>query len=166
VHALTKQEMFDGPLGLLLRASGQIELDRFHVDVAAIRSAVATLRAGHAVGVFPEGTRGAGDMTAPRAGAAYLALVSGAPVVPVSFLGTRMPGGSDGSIPPRGSRIAMTFGEPVDLGHLPWPRTQEQVDAASARVTTAILQTIQKAQETTGMTLPGPIGPKREKKRA
>jgi hypothetical protein len=40
------------------------------------------------------------------------------------------------------------------------------VDAASARVTTAILQTIQKAQETTGMTLPGPIGPKREKKRA
>ena len=105
-------------------------------------------------------------MTSPRAGAAYLALVSGAPVVPVSFLGTRMPGGSDGSIPPRGSRIAMTFGDPVDLGHLPWPRTQEQVDAASARVTTAILQTIQKAQETTGMTLPGPIGPKREKKRA
>ncbi len=166
VHALTKQEMFSGPLGLLLRASGQIALDRFHVDVAAIRSAVATLRAGHAVGVFPEGTRGAGDMTSPRAGAAYLALVSGAPVVPVSFLGTRVPGGSDGSIPPRGSRIAMTFGDPVDLGHLPWPRTQEQVDAASARVTTAILQTIQMAQETTGMTLPGPIGPKREKKRA
>ena len=166
VHALTKQEMFAGPLGLLLRASGQIELDRFHVDVAAIRSAVATLRAGHAVGVFPEGTRGAGDMTSPRAGAAYLALVSGAPVVPVSFLGTRMPGGADGSIPPRGSRIAMTFGDPVDLGHLPWPRTQDQVDAAAARVTTAILQTIQKAQETTGMTLPGPIGPKREKKRA
>ncbi len=166
VHALTKQEMFAGPLGLLLRASGQIELDRFHVDVAAIRSAVATLRAGHAVGVFPEGTRGAGDMTSPRAGAAYLALVSGAPVVPVSFLGTRMPGGADGSVPPRGSRIAMTFGDPVDLGHLPWPRTQDQVDAAAARVTSAILQTIQKAQETTGMTLPGPIGPKREKKRA
>ena len=101
-----------------------------------------------------------------RAGAAYLAMVSGAPVVPVSFLGTRMPGGSDGSIPPRGSRIAMTFGDPVDLGLLPWPRTREQVDAASARVTTAILQTIQKAQETTGITLPGPIGPKREKKRA
>jgi 1-acyl-sn-glycerol-3-phosphate acyltransferase len=166
VHALTKQEMFAGPLGLVLRRSGQIELDRFHVDVAAIRSAVATLRAGHAVGVFPEGTRGAGDMSSPRAGAAYLALVTGAPVVPVSFLGTRMPGGSDGSVPPRGSRLAMTFGDPLDLGHLPWPRTQDQVDAAAARVTTAILQTIQKAQEATGMTLPGPIGPKREKKRA
>jgi 1-acyl-sn-glycerol-3-phosphate acyltransferase len=166
VHALTKQEMFAGPLGPVLRASGQIELDRFHVDVAAIRSAVATLRAGRAVGVFPEGTRGAGDMTSPRAGAAYLALVTGAPVVPVSFLGTRIPGGGDRLVPPRGTRIAMTFGDPVDLGHLPWPRTQDQVDAASAHVTSAILQTIQKAQETTGITLPGPIGPKREKKRA
>ena len=117
----------------VLRASGQIELDRFHVDVAAIRSAVATLRAGQAVGVFPEGTRGAGDMTSPRAGAAYLALVTGAPVVPVSFLGTRIPGGGDRLVPPRGTRIAMTFGDPVDLGHLPWPRTQDQVDAASAR---------------------------------
>ncbi len=39
VHALTKQEMFAGPLGPFLRAAGQIELDRFHVDVAAIRIA-------------------------------------------------------------------------------------------------------------------------------
>jgi len=166
VHALTKQEMFAGPLGPFLRASGQIELDRFRVDVAAIRSAVAALRAGHAVGVFPEGTRGAGDMTSPRAGAAYLALVSGAPVVPVSFLGTRMPGGSDSSIPPRGSRLAMTFGDPVDLGSTPWPRTQRDVADASAVVTAAILQTIRTAEEATGMSLPGPIGPKREKKRA
>ena len=110
VHALTKQEMFEGPLGGFLRASGQIELDRFHVDVSAIRQAVRALQEGLVVGVFPEGTRGAGDMTSPRAGAAYLALVTGAPVVPVAFLGTRLPGGADGSVPPRGTRVAMTFG--------------------------------------------------------
>jgi 1-acyl-sn-glycerol-3-phosphate acyltransferase len=166
VHALTKQEMFSHGLGGFLHASGQIPLDRFHVDVAAIRIAGRTLEEGHAVGVFPEGTRGAGDMTSPRAGAAYLALVSGAPVIPVSFLGTRMPGGSDGSIPPRGSRIAMTFGEPVRLASQPWPRTQQQVADAAHVVTTAILQTIREAQERTGMTLPGPLGPKREKKKA
>ena len=74
-------------------ASGQIPLDRFHVDLAAIRLALRTLEDGHVVGVFPEGARGPGDMTSPRAGAAYLALVTGAPVVPVSFLGTRLPGG-------------------------------------------------------------------------
>jgi 1-acyl-sn-glycerol-3-phosphate acyltransferase len=166
VHALTKQEMFAKGLGGFLLASGQIPLDRFHVDVKAIRIAVRSLREGLAVGVFPEGTRGAGDMTSPRAGAAYLALVTGAPVVPVSFLGSRVPGGSDGSIPPRGSRVAMTFGEPVHLEPLPWPRTQQQVDESARAVTAAILQTIREAEQTTGMTLPGPLGPKREKKKA
>jgi 1-acyl-sn-glycerol-3-phosphate acyltransferase len=118
------------------------------------------------VGVFPEGARGAGDMSSPRAGAAYLAMVTGAPVVPVSFLGTRMPGGTDGSLPPRGNRIAMTFGDPIDLGSRPWPRTQREVAEGAASVTAAILQTIRTAESATGMTLPGPLGPKREKKRA
>lgn len=166
VHALTKQEMFTGPLGPLLAASGQIPLDRRSVDLSAIRTALETLRAGRVIGVFPEGVRGPGDMTSPRSGAAYLGMVSGAPVVPVALLGTRMPGASDGSIPPRGSRIAMTFGEPVLLPRHPWPRTQKQVADAAAEVTAAILQTIRTAEETTGMTLPGPLGPRREKKRA
>jgi 1-acyl-sn-glycerol-3-phosphate acyltransferase len=164
VHALTKQEMFDGPLGHLLKAAGQIELDRFHVDMSAIRVAVKTLHEGRVVGVFPEGRRGPGDMASPRAGAAYLALVTGAPVVPVAFLGTRMPGGTDGSVPPRGTRLAMTFGEPVDLGSKAWPRTQQDMADAAASVTDAIVQTIRTAETVTGMTLPGPIGPKREKK--
>lgn len=166
VHALTKQEMFSHGLGGFLLASGQIPLDRLRVDVRAIRIAVQALREGHAVGVFPEGTRGAGDMSSPRAGAAYLALVTGAPVVPVSFLGTRMPGGSDGSIPRRGSRIAMTFGDPVLLESRPWPRTQQKVAESAEAVTAGILKTMRTAEEATGMTLPGPLGPKREKKRA
>jgi 1-acyl-sn-glycerol-3-phosphate acyltransferase len=164
VHALTKQEMFAGPLGPLLRASGQIPLDRSSVDLTAIRAAVRALRDGHAVGVFPEGSRGAGDMTSTRSGAAYLALVSGAPVVPVSFLGTRMPGGSDSSVPSRGSRIAITFGEPLRLEPRPWPRTQQQVADAAAHVTAGIIRTMRAAEEVTGMSLPGPLGPKREKK--
>jgi 1-acyl-sn-glycerol-3-phosphate acyltransferase len=166
VHALTKLEMFEGAMGGFLLRAGQIPLDRWHVDVHAIRVALKALREDRAIGVFPEGARGPGDMSSPRAGAGYLALVSGAPVVPVSFLGTRMPGGTDGSIPPRGSRIAMTFGEPVVLGQKPWPRTQQQVDQAAQVVTAAILKTIREAEQSTGMTLPGPLGPKREKKRA
>ncbi len=164
VHALTKEEMFSHGLGGFLLASGQIPLDRFRVDVRAIRIAVQALREGLAVGMFPEGTRGAGDMTSPRAGAAYLALVTGAPVVPVSFLGTRMPGGSDGSIPRRGSRIVMTFGDPIRLRSRPWPRTQQEVAESAEAVTAGILQTMRTAEEATGMTLPGPLGPKREKR--
>lgn len=165
VHALTKLEMFSHGLGGFLAASGQIPLDRSHVDVSAIRVSLRAIEQGLAVGVFPEGTRGAGDMSSPRGGAAYLAMVSGAPVVPVSFLGTRLPG-SDSLIPARGARIAMTFGEPVRLGRSPWPRTQHDVAEASQVVIDAILQTTREAEERTGMTLPGPIGPKREKKKA
>ena len=115
VHALTKQEMFarDRSAASCV-AAGQIPLDRFHVDVSAIRVAVRTLqRRRGSSACSPRARAGAGDMASPRGGAAYLALVTGAPVVPVSFLGTRVPGGSDGSLPPRGTRIAMTFGEPV-----------------------------------------------------
>ena len=163
VHALTKVEMFAGPLGRFLLAAGQVPIDRRHVDLAAIRGALSALDAGLVVGVFPEGRRGAGDMTSPRSGAAYLALRSGAPVVPVSFLGTRVPGGSDGSVPPRGSRLAMTYGEPVHLGRMPWPRTQRDVAEAAAQVTDAIIMTTREAEQRTGMTLPGPLGPAREK---
>ena len=166
VHALTKLEMFEGALGAFLTAAGQIPLDRFHVDVGAIRSALCVLREGGAVGVFPEGARGTGEMTTPRAGAAYLAMVTGAPVVPVSFLGTRMPGGSDGSLPARGARIVMTFGEPIVFEVQPWPRTQHQVAQAAHDVTAGILATMRLAEDATGLTLPGPLGPKREKKKA
>jgi len=165
VFALTKLEMFEGALGKVLVAAGQIPLDRSNVDVMAIRRAVRVLRDGHTVGVFPEGTRGAGDMASPRAGAAYLAIVTGAPVVPVSFLGTRIPGGWDGSVPPRNSRIAMTFGDPIRLESRPWPRTQQQVADAAADVTAGILETMRLAEATTGLTLPGPLGRRPEKKR-
>jgi 1-acyl-sn-glycerol-3-phosphate acyltransferase len=163
VHVLTKQEMFTGALGRFLVATGQIPLDRFHVDMTAIRMSVRLLRNGGVVGVFPEGTRGTGDMTSPRAGAAYLGLATGAPVVPVSFLGTRLPGGADGSLPPRGTRIVMSFGEPIRLDSRPWPRTQHEVAEAASVVTAGMLRTMRAAEDATGLTLPGPLGPKREK---
>ena len=99
VHALTKQEMFEGRLGRFLRASGQIPLDRFHADPGAIRSCLRVVRDGGVAGIFPEGTRGDGELHRFHHGAAYLALVTGAPVVPVTMLGTRPPGGG-GQRPP------------------------------------------------------------------
>ena len=107
-------------------------------------------------------------MTSPRAGAAYLALVTGAPVVPVSFLGTRMPGGSDGSIPPAGSRIAMTFGEPVQLGQ---PAVAAHAAGGGTRrprpSPPAILQTMRSCRGDDRHDPARPAGPtKREKKRA
>ena len=79
VHALTKQEMFAGRMGRFLVTSGQVPLDRFNSDPAAVKACLRVLRDGGAVGIFPEGSRGGGEFDRFHRGAAYLGLVSGAP---------------------------------------------------------------------------------------
>lgn len=159
VHALTKQEMFDTRLGPLLRAAGQVRLDRHRPDPAAVRTCTALLEHGHVLGVYPEGTRGAGDLGRFHRGVGYLALVSGAPVVPVTMLGTREPGGGASSLPRRGSRIDIVYGEPTRLTAQPWPRTREQVGEASLLLRRHMLAALHDALALTGRELPGPLPP-------
>lgn len=160
-HVLTKSQMFVGRTGRFLTAVGQIPVVRNEVDVAAVRTALAVLRDGRALGVFPEARRGAGDLERFESGAGYLALATGAPVVPAILLGTRLPGGSVNSVPPRGGRIALTFGEPLRFDARPWPRHRDEVRETTARIRNAMLDTLRSAVERTGIDLPGPI-PERE----
>lgn len=157
VHALTKQEMFTGPMSGFLKGAGQIPLQRFNADPNAVRLALKVLRDRGVVGVFPEGTRGGGELEHLRGGAAYLALATGATVQPVIFLGTRLPGGSHSSLPPRGSRLTMTFGRPLEFDGHTWPRRKDEVAAATDRIGAALRETLAQAELRTGMSLPGPI---------
>ena len=85
-----------------------------------MKACLRVLRDGGAVGIFPEGSRGAGEFERFHRGAAYLALVTGAPVVPVIMLGTREPGGRTASLPGQAAAaIDMVFG---DAGHASTPR--------------------------------------------
>ncbi|WP_183408349.1 lysophospholipid acyltransferase family protein [Nocardioides pocheonensis] len=157
VHVLAKHEMYHGSLGTFLNASGQIPVERNGPDPAAVKTALRVLRDGGAVGVFPEGTRGTGEVDRVKPGAAYLAMAAGATVVPLVFLGTRLPGGSTNSVPPARSQFVMTFGEPLRVEHHRWPRRQPETHALSGRIREALLATLDEAQQATGMTLPGPI---------
>ncbi|MDQ1104222.1 1-acyl-sn-glycerol-3-phosphate acyltransferase [Nocardioides zeae] len=159
VHALTKAEMFTGPLGAFLRTCGQVPLDRFRVDRAAIRTCLRVLERGGAVGIFPEGRRGPGDLSRFHRGAAYLALVAGVPVVPVAILGSREPGGRSSDLPRRGGTVDLYYGEPLRLPQQPWPRTREQVEEASLLLRRHMLSTIDAARAATGRELPGPLAP-------
>ena len=157
VHALTKVEMFTGRLGRLLRGAGQLPLDRFNTDPNAVKTCLRVLRDGHAVGIFPEGRRGAGDLARFHRGAAYFALVTGAPVVPVIFLGTREPGGTTDSVPPRGSAVDVWFGPPVSVDRVPWPRSRDRVEEVSVALRERMLATLDQALSATGRQLPGPL---------
>jgi 1-acyl-sn-glycerol-3-phosphate acyltransferase len=89
VHFLAKKELFKhGWLAAILHRLHAISVGRGQFDLAAMRECAAVLRAGEALGVFPEGTRGDGRTLGPLlSGAAVLALRSNAPVVPVYIRG-------------------------------------------------------------------------------
>ncbi len=159
VHVLTKMEMFRGIVGFFLWRSGQIPLDRYHPDPRAVKTCLKALRDGRTIGIYPEGSRGAGDLERFHRGAAYLALVSGAPVVPLTTLGSREPGGTSGSLPGRGARIDMVFGEVYRVDAAPWPRTREQVEKASLLLREHMMVQLDRARASTGRELPGPLPP-------
>ena len=107
---LTKREMFRGPLAWLLPLMGQLAVRRGVADPAPLRAAVGVLRSGGMVGVFPEGTRGAGDVAAAQHGAAWLARATGATVLPVVARGTRRPAGRRFR-----PRVDVLVGEPLTV---------------------------------------------------
>lgn len=88
---MAKSEVFRWPLvGLGCRLTGQIPVHRGESDRAALEKALAYLRQGRAVLIFPEGTVARQEqMLAAHTGAAMLALRSGAPILPVAHSGTR-----------------------------------------------------------------------------
>jgi 1-acyl-sn-glycerol-3-phosphate acyltransferase len=157
VHALTKREMFKGFMNRFLLSSGQIPLDRFHPDPLAVKRCLRVLRSGNVVGIFPEGARGAGEFERFHTGAAYLAMVTGAPIVPVVQFGTREPGAGSHSLPAKGMTVDMVFGDPITIPQMPWPRRKRDVAARSLELREHLLKHLEQAKARTGRSLPGPI---------
>lgn len=121
-----KSEYFSarGPVGRLwaayLRSTKQLEIDRHDTRSAqaTLEAAVEILRAGKLFGFYPEGTRSPdGRLYRGRSGIGWLAMNSGAPVIPVAMSGTRkmLPPGSS---VPRPARIEIRIGKPLEFGHL------------------------------------------------
>ncbi|MGH3882434.1 MAG: lysophospholipid acyltransferase family protein [Pseudonocardiaceae bacterium] len=106
---LIKQEMFRGPLGWILRRIGQLAVRRGEADRAPLLTAVRLLRHGGVVVVFPEGTRGDGDVDSAQLGAAWLARAGGARLLPVAIRGTRRPPRSNRRFRPQ---VDVLIGEP------------------------------------------------------
>jgi 1-acyl-sn-glycerol-3-phosphate acyltransferase len=138
VHTLAKDEMFTGPVGWVLRWVGQIPVDRDQPDRASLQAVLGVLADDRVVAVYPEGTRGAGDFSELRPGLAWFALRSGAPVVPVVFLGSGTRGRTLGSMPRLRSRLTVVFGAPVRVAD-PGRRSRAALGAASNQLRDALV---------------------------
>ncbi|MFI1164279.1 lysophospholipid acyltransferase family protein [Streptomyces sp. NPDC020801] len=151
VHFLIKKEAFIGPLGSFLTGIGQVEVDRHSTDRTAITRALGVLEQGGVLGIFPEGTRGDGDFAALRAGLAYFAVRSGAPVVPVAVLGSS---GRRGrlmkGLPPLRSRVDVVFGDPFEAGDGSGRRTRKALDEATERIQKQLTAHLENARRLTG----------------
>jgi 1-acyl-sn-glycerol-3-phosphate acyltransferase len=152
-HMLVKAEMFRGPVGTVLRAAGQIPVER-DGGRSALSSALVVLKRGGVVGVFPEGNRGRGDAANARAGIAWLALNGHAPVVPVAVLGTRRTGESVGHLPGLRRRLAIEFGEPLILERSAGVSGRAALEGANESIRTALADLVDRAAARTGLALP------------
>jgi 1-acyl-sn-glycerol-3-phosphate acyltransferase len=133
VRFMAKQSVFDAPVsGQLMRGMHHIAVDRAHGAVAA-RHALRALSASEVVGIYPEATIGRAFVVKDRAdvrrGAAYLALATGAPLVPVAHWGVHrvLTVGGRWSLR-RGTAVTVLVGEPLV------PRPGEDAESLTDRL--------------------------------
>lgn len=143
---LAKAGLFEKKgLGAVLRNSGQIPVKRDSKDaVGAFAAAVAAVRAGRCVVIYPEATITRDPGMWPmkgKSGAARIALETGCPVIPIGQWGAH------NVLPPYTKKphlrerhlITMRVGPPVELDDLrAQPRTAAIVNQATDRIMTAI----------------------------
>jgi 1-acyl-sn-glycerol-3-phosphate acyltransferase len=131
IHFMAKVEMRRWPvIGWLATQSGVYFVRRGEGDRAAQRFSLEALAAGRPIALFPEGTRSRdGHLKAFKSGATFLAMRSGAPLLPVGIVGTHrlFPGTSK---VPHPSRIVIRVGEPFTLPHVPGGRIDREALAA------------------------------------
>ena len=138
---LAKEELFAIPLlGRLIRALHARPVRRDGADGRALKASLKLLAENRAILLFPEGTRGAeGRLGEGKPGAGMLAVLSGAPVVPVYVSGTAraLP---RGRALPRPTRVRVTFGPPLVFKTAGDDRRKERYREATEEMMRAIGQ--------------------------
>lgn len=111
--SMAKSEYFRGRFHrFIFTAYHAFPVVRHTADRAAVRWSLDLLKAGHALVIYPEGTRvESGVLAQPEPGAGFLAQKAGCPVLPVALTGTSecLPKGAHW---PRRVRVTLTFGKP------------------------------------------------------
>ena len=134
VSYMAKIELFENPIfGAAIRRCHAFPVKRGESDRGAIKAAVAVLREGRILGLFPEGTRSkTGELQKAEAGVALIAAMTGAPIVPVAILNTHRIFANGGLVP----QLCIMYGAPIAFqGDR---KSKEALDTFSADIMTHI----------------------------
>lgn len=123
IHFIGKKEYFTGSglkgkgVKLFMKGIGVIPVDRSGGKASenAIKAGLGVLESDGVFGIYPEGTRSPdGVLYKGHTGAARLALLTGAPIIPVGVTGTdKMQ--PIGKIMPRKSKVIVKIGKPIKV---------------------------------------------------
>lgn len=85
VHFMAKKELFSTWIGrLFFKSVFVLPVNRKNVDLQSLKESLKVLNSGKVFGIFPEGKRAVTDsLDEFERGAAFLAIRSGAPVIPI-----------------------------------------------------------------------------------
>lgn len=152
VYFMAKSGLFERPfLAWSFHELGGFPVRRDLADMRALETARAILERGDALGIYPEGTRSrSGEMLPFLGGAAWLALRTGAPIVPCGMAGTAGPLPIDHrpsetwrsvlrSLSRR--RVTIRFGPAIPVDPEPSPRARrERTPEVTTRLMAAIAE--------------------------
>lgn len=107
IHFMAKKELFESPAGnIFFRGMCAFPVNRKKVDLMSLKSALGVLNSGKIFGIFPEGKREVSDsLDEFEKGTAFLAIRSGAPVIPVYMHPDSQ----------RRNRPVLMVGKPIDV---------------------------------------------------
>ena len=137
---MAKSELFSWPLGPVITAGGAFPVRRGEGDLEAMEKAIGLVREGHAVVMFPEGTRRKKGLrkkhtARPHTGAARIALEAGVPLVPAAIAGTDRLS--------RLERLRVRYGKPVPLDDL----RHKEIGVAAREATERLMADIEQLEE-------------------
>ena len=129
---LAKEELFKNPIANRVlgdKGLGGIPVSRGNNDLKAVRAALQVVAEGHALGIFPQGTRSPDNTPTPMLnGVSMIAVRAGVPVIPVYLDG-----------PYRLFRhVDVIVGAPIDLSDIGKRANMEVLNEVTRRIETSI----------------------------
>ena len=124
---MAKQELKGNLLfRYLCYAYDAIYVKRDSKDIGPLKEALKELKDGGSIGIFPEGTRNGLDKNDGKMknGAAYMALKTGAKIIPIGINGEAKPF----------HKVSITYGKPIDFTNLLEGKTAKDVEEEATEI--------------------------------